>query len=410
LALFISREKNTDDMAEQETYARFSFETAAGAHRPAFCRRGVDGLQDAAPTQQTRPRRAPELLPIQETNPAWDGSYPYLVIRPNPAGHGRYRFQSSVARIQPTVRHELPVNEFQVDLHSGMFILRQTDLFVADSMPLVLTRTYLPWSYYARAFGVGTNHPYDICPTGTRFPYTYMDLNLEDERRIHFPRISKGTDYSDAVYRHDRTSSEFYGAQIAWNGDGWTLDFRDGRRFLFPEAYNSKTFAQGAPTEMRGADGNRIQLKRDKVRNLETLVSPLGHTIAFKYDGANHITEAADDAGNTRKYSYDATGHLATVSDDKHVLYRFQYEALLRARGYDPYLLTAVEDGEGRTLVRNLFNDRGLVSTQALADGEVIQYDYLYDRKGSIAETIVRRPNMKAQRFFFLNGIPISEK
>jgi YD repeat-containing protein len=237
-----------------------------------------------------------------------------------------------------------------------------------------------------------------------------MDLNLEDERRIHFPRVSKGTDYSDAVYRHGSTSSEFYGAQVAWNGDGWTLDFRDGRRFLFPEAYNSKTFAQGAPTEMRNVDGNRIQLKRDKVRNLEILVSPLGHTITFKYDESNRIVGAIDDGGNTRKYSYDATGHLATVSDDKHLLYRFHYEAVLHERGYDPYVMTAVEDGQGSTLVRNRFNARGLVSTQMLADGQVIQYDYLYDRKGSIAETIVTRPNTKAQRFFFTNGIPVLEK
>lgn len=304
----------------------------------------------------------------------------------------------------------MPVNEFQVDLHSGVFVLRQTDLFVADSMPLVLTRTYRPWSNYVRAFGVGTNHPYDICPTGTRFPYTYLDINLEDERQIHFPRISKGTHYSDAVYRHSDTSSEFYGAQIAWNGDGWTLDFRDGRRILFPEAYHSKTFAQGAPTEMRGADGSRIQLKRPKVRNLETLVSPLGHAITFKYDEANRVVEAADDAGNTRKYRYDKTGHMETVSDDQQVLYRFHYEALLHGDGYDPYLMTAIEDGQGKTLIRNRFNDRGEVATQTLADGRVIDYDYLYDRNGYIVETIIARPNINALHFFFRNGIPVDKK
>jgi len=121
-----------------------------------------------------------------------------------------------------------------------MFILRQTDLFVPDSVPLSLTRTYRVWEWDTRAFGAGTNHPYDICPTRTRFPYI-LDLNLEDGRQIHFPRISSGTGYADAVYRHDETLSEFYGAQIAWNGDGWTLDFVDHRKFIFPEAYNAKS-------------------------------------------------------------------------------------------------------------------------------------------------------------------------
>ena len=204
-----------------------------------------------------------------------------------------------------------------------------------------------------------------------------MDINLEDDLQVHFPRISKGTFYSDAVFRHSATSSEFYGAQVSWNGDGWTLDFRDGRRILFPEAYHAKTFAQGAPTEIRAADGRRIQLKRDKVRNLETLGSPLGHTISFKYDAANRIVEAADDAGHTRRYYYDATGHLTTVSDDRRVLYRFHYEALLRDPGFDPYLMTSIEDGEGNVLLRNRFNERGRVATQDLADGEVINYDYL---------------------------------
>src|SRR5215472_13153768 len=103
--------------------------------------------------------------------------------------------------VAPTVRHDNPVNEFEVDLHTGRFILRQTDLFVADAMPLSLTRTYITWDYHSRAFGVAGNHPYDVCPTGSRFPYTYSDLNLEDGQQIYFPRISKGTGYADDVSR-----------------------------------------------------------------------------------------------------------------------------------------------------------------------------------------------------------------
>jgi hypothetical protein len=137
-----------------------------------------------------------------------------------------------------------PVNEFQVDLHSGLSVLRQTDLFVPDLMPLVLTRTYRPWFLFTRAFGMRANHPYDICPTGTRFPYTYEDLNLEDDRRIYSPRISKGTGYADAVFRHSETSSEFFGAQDAWNGNGWTLDFPDPQVSV-PGVIQRKKFRAG---------------------------------------------------------------------------------------------------------------------------------------------------------------------
>jgi hypothetical protein len=48
-------------------------------------------------------------------------------------------FKSSILFIKPTVRHDSAVNEFQVDLHSGMFLLRQTDIFIPDVIPVSLT-------------------------------------------------------------------------------------------------------------------------------------------------------------------------------------------------------------------------------------------------------------------------------
>lgn len=350
-----------------------------------------------------------ELLPFTDSPPAWNGSYPYLVISPVDLDSDHIKFKSSIVLIKPTVRHDSPVNEFQVDLHSGMFVLRQTDFFISDVMPLSLTRTYRPWDSQSRAFGPGTNHPYDICPTGTRFPYTYMDLNLEDGRQIHFPRISKGTGYADAVFRHNGTSSEFYGAQIGWNGDGWTLDFRDGRRFLFPEAYHGKTFAQGAPFEMKDGDGHRTQLKRDKKRNLEQLISPSGHTIIFKYDEANRIIEATDDSGSVRKYSYDSSGYSSTVSDASRLLYRFEYK-LFHYATYDWYLMTAVMDGGGRVLLENIYKDGdgGMISEQRLSNGDVYRYGYLLV-KDVVVETIVDGPTGR-RKFFFQRGIFAKEE
>jgi len=60
------------------------------------------------------------------------------------------------------------------------------------------------------------------------------------------------------VFRHSDTSSEFFGAQDAWNGNGWTLTFADGCKFLFPDSYHGRTFAQGAPTDMSDSAGHHI--------------------------------------------------------------------------------------------------------------------------------------------------------
>jgi hypothetical protein len=48
-----------------------------------------------------------------------------------------------------------------VDLATGLFVLRKTDLIVSDVLAIMLTRTYRQDDTVSRAFGVGTTHPYD---------------------------------------------------------------------------------------------------------------------------------------------------------------------------------------------------------------------------------------------------------
>lgn len=348
-----------------------------------------------------------ELLPFSNVPPAWDGSQPWLIISPI-SGSKPIKFRVEIAMVKPTVWHDSAVNEFVVNLRNGNFKMLQTDLFVPDVIPLCLTRTYYAWNPASHAFGVGTNHPYDICPTGTRFPYTYMNLNLEDGYKVYMPRISKGSGYADAVFRHDRSSSEFYGAQIAWNGNGWTMTFRDGRKIYFHEAYYAKNYAQGAPTDMVDAEGHRIQLKRNSARNLDELISPSGHTIRFKYDSADRIVEARDEADHIRKYSYDQSGHLNWVSDGKRILYRFDYQRLINEGSTDPYLLTAVLDGDWNVLLRNKFLN-GRVSEQILGNGAVYRYEYLFEGNDVILTTVTL-PGGEKKKFSFRNGILIGQR
>lgn len=348
-----------------------------------------------------------ELLPFSDTPPAWDGSYPYLIISPILESN-KPQFKFSISMVVPTIRHEKPVNEFDVDLHTGRFILRQTDLFVPDVMPLSLTRTYITWDNHNRSFGMATNHPYDIFPTGDHFPYTYMDMNLEDGSAVYMSRISKGTGYADAVFRHDKTSSEFFGAQTAWNGNGWTLTLRDGRKFYFPDSYNAKNSAQGAPTMIQNAQGSRIELKRDSNRNLEELVSPSEYKIRFRYDSADRIVEAKDDLNNVRKYSYDTNGHMDVVSDGVRVLYRFEYAPLLREAGFDPWLLTRVLDGNWSVLLENRYL-WGRVAEQKLSDGEVFRYDYKLNGR-NVVETTVTLPTGEKKVLSFRDERLVEQK
>jgi Cytochrome oxidase complex assembly protein 1 len=105
----------------------------------------LKGKLEVGPNQayvdvHTEPAREAELPDaVVVPTPTWDGSYPVLMITPSATAHGRMRFRHSLTTYKPSLRHASPVNVFEVDLRSGMFVLRQTDLFVEDVMPLALT-------------------------------------------------------------------------------------------------------------------------------------------------------------------------------------------------------------------------------------------------------------------------------
>jgi hypothetical protein len=126
-----------------------------------------------------------------------------------------------------------------VDLGTGLFILTNTDVQLSDVLPISLQRTYRQNDTVSRSFGIGATHPYDMFLVGAAFPsaYTYQELILPDGARVHYDRISTGTSYSDAVYEHTSSGTAFYKSRIAWNGDGWNLDLKDGSRITFREGF-----------------------------------------------------------------------------------------------------------------------------------------------------------------------------
>jgi YD repeat-containing protein len=263
-----------------------------------------------------------------------------------------------------------PVDRFEADLRYGAFILRQSDLYLSDVFEVPLTRTYNSLDHVhpnpVHAFGKNTNHPYDIPPLGTRFPYTYQIIELEDGNFVYFPRVSKGTGYADAIFQHTETSTSFYKAVTAWNGNGWTTWRTDGLTILFPESYNAKSAAQGAPVGMRDAHGNMLRLMRDAKRNLQEILTPHNRWIKFNYDGQSRIVHAEDDQGHSATYRYDSSGKLTdAVLSSGHA----------RHYSYDGVLMTAVADENGRVLLRNFYRSSYLVR-QDFGAGRIFTYRY----------------------------------
>jgi YD repeat-containing protein len=266
--------------------------------------------------------------------------------------------------------HGEPVDRFEADLRYGNFVLRETDLFLEDIFKVPLTRTYTSSEWVDRnpvhAFGRNSNHPYDIAPIGTRNPYTYQAIVLEDGDFLYFDRISKGAGYADSVFQHTETSSPFYKAIQRWNGKGWTTRLADGSEIRFPESYDAKNLAQGAPYEMWDAKGNRLELHRDPQRNLQEIKTPHGHWIKFSYDDSSRIRRAEDDAGHWAQYEYNADGMLksAILSSGRERHYE-----------YHGVLMTQITDENGHVLLHNWFRERFL-QRQQFGNGAVYSYSY----------------------------------
>jgi YD repeat-containing protein len=264
-------------------------------------------LDEREPVHRELPSEPQFSQPQSRERP--DGRYPCFVARALD-GHS---IDARTTECLPGLRTDRRYDEVEVNLRGGFLVTRETDFFAEDEMPLAFTRCFRMWDEESRAFGIGWNHPYDILPIGSRNPYTYVDLIMPDGETIHYPRISDGTGYADAVYEHTATTTPFLRSTFLWNGAGWDLRFADGALFLFPENYGGTRPHHGAPMAMEDGHGHAIQFRRDRDRNLEQLTSPSGHVIRLEHDDKSRVTSAVDERGRTVRYTYDARGNLATV-------------------------------------------------------------------------------------------------
>ena len=310
--------------------------------------------------------------------PKLDGEFPCVFATVTPAA-----VRPEVGKCAMPTKPSRPVDRFEVDLRYGNFILRQSDLYIQDIFDVPLTRTYNSGDYIhpnrVHAFGKNTNHPYDIGPLGTRNPYTYSLIILEDGDFLFFDRVSEGVGFADAIYQHTETSTRFYRAVTAWNGNGWTTWLADGSSIQFPEAYRSTNMAQCAAVEMRDGQGNALKLLRDPQGNLLEIRTPHQHSMKFHYDENSRIIRAQDEQGNWARYQYNEDGLLDEVDLSS------GHE---RHYSYDGLLMTSIEDESHKVLLRNFYEKRAL-TRQDFGNGQVYSYVYTWSANGHYAMRVV---------------------
>lgn len=273
-----------------------------------------------------------------------------------------------------------------VDLGTGLFVLRKTDVFLPDTMALVLRRTYRPGDTTSRAFGIGSTHPYEMFLWSVN-NYQETDLILPDGGRVHYVRISPGTGYTDAVYEHTSTPSAFYKSQLSWNGNGWDLRLKDGTVYVFPDFAPLKS--------IRDRNGNQITITRagGNTGNITQITSPNNRWIQFTYDTSNRITQAKDNIGRTVNYTYDSGGRLWKVTDPNNGMTEYTYDASHR--------MLTIKDARGIVYLTNEYDSAGRVTKQTQADNSTYQFVYTLDSNGKITQTDVTDPRNNPRRITF---------
>jgi RHS repeat-associated protein len=319
-------------------------------------------------------------------------------VVPDP-GVGIYKFTGAMVAspgLAPTIWAALmrALGGDPVDLGSGLFILEDTDLYLADTLPLRLDRTYRPNDTRTRSFGIGATHAYDMFLVGATSPYTYIDLILPDGARVHYDRVSPGTGFADAVYEHTSSGTRFYKSRITWNaGLWWDLALKDGTRMEFFESFSVARPSQAAVKRIRDRYGNEIYLTRNADRDLTRVASPNGRWIDFTYDASHRVTQAKDSINRVVQYTYDAAGRLWKVTDVRGGVTEYTYDAAHR--------MLTIKDPRGIVYLTNEYNAAGRVTKQTQADASTFQFAYTLDAGGNVIQTDMTDPRGTVRRVTF---------
>ena len=143
-------------------------------------------------------------------------------------------------------------------------------------------------------------------------------------------------------------------------------------------------------TVMVDAQGNRLELVRDRPRNLREIVASRGGWITLSLDDQARIVRAENHEGHWREYRYDAAGMLAEATS---------VDGRARRYSYVDELLTQVHDEQGRLLVRNWYDGKWLVR-QDYANGESLRFRYQIGSSRYYAdETTVVRSDRSSRMF-----------
>jgi RHS repeat-associated protein len=283
-----------------------------------------------------------------------------------------------------------------VELGTGLFVDTHTDLFLPDVMPISISRTYRQADGAIRSFGFGQNFEYGIFLQSAQ-QYQEADLVLPNGGKIHYERISPGTDFTSAVFLNTTSPGEWHHSTMTWNGHGWNLTRRDGMTYVFGD----ETPLQA----IRDRHGNQITITRTgkdgnpQDGGITRITSPNGKWI--KLTGGGLVSRAEDSTGRVVEYGYDSRLRLTTVTDPAGKVTTYGWN--------EDNQVATITDPRGITYLTNEYNGDGRVRKQTMPEDAVFEFVYTTS-DDRVVSTQVTDPNGHVRRVVFNeNGFAVSE-
>jgi len=286
-----------------------------------------------------------------------------------------------------------------VDLGTGLFDYRKTDLHLPGPMPISLTRFYRPGDSNHYDFGIGMLSSYHswLYPQPIPPPYQAFDVILPGERRVHFSRISPdptGINYKNAVYSSSGTPGPFFDARARWNDldSTWVVSLRDGSTYVYGAV-------DATLHDIVDRFGNRIVVLGANGTNpwpIRQIVSyPSGRWVNLTYTGS-FATSAKDDLGRQVTYSY-TNSELRTVLDAKQQAGTETTYTWSTDTDCSPSrVITSVKDPRQITFITNTYGTGCRVADQTVPTStgtESYLFSYTVDGQGHVTQTQVTDPN-----------------
>ena len=215
--------------------------------------------------------------------------------------------------------------EDPVDLSTGLFTYRHTDIRIDDVIPLEVDRAYHSGDTTVGAMGIATSLNYNIYLYSPDQSSDVLNLVQEDGSLVSFTRTSGNGPTGSWTSGVGHT--KYFGATLtsvtsnADNPESYIITLKDGTQLHFDP------WGGNYLNKIIDRFGNTVSINRSGAQ-IQSVQSPSGRYLQFQYDSSNRILTITDNIGRTVTYSYASPtdSHLINVEYTDQTSFTYGYD------------------------------------------------------------------------------------